>query len=80
MSRVHAEPEDATWFARHAPHRPRWVHKVWAWFGGYFWMACPLCGHHFGGHEWGGEIYDPDESTTGKGICLDCARFVRDTR
>jgi predicted RNA-binding Zn-ribbon protein involved in translation (DUF1610 family) len=30
-------------------------HRAWnrlrAWLGGYFWLPCPICGQHFGGHE-----------------------------
>jgi len=29
------------------------MHRLRAWLGGYFWIACPLCGRPFGGHEWG---------------------------
>lgn len=31
---------------------PRWWHRFYAWLGGYFWLPCPVCGKHFGGHEW----------------------------
>jgi hypothetical protein len=34
-------------------HRARWVHRVRAWLGHYFWLPCPLCGRGFGGHEVG---------------------------
>jgi hypothetical protein len=30
----------------------RWAHRLYAWLAGYFWLPCPLCGAHFGGHEW----------------------------
>lgn len=30
---------------------PRWMHHAWAWFGGYFWLPCKICGQPFGGHE-----------------------------
>lgn len=50
-------------------------------FGGYFWLPCPLCGTHFGGHEW--KDYDgkcsliphPDHPIGfghGRGICPAC--------
>lgn len=77
MSKIHVDIAGSSWVARHAPRRPRWVHRVYAWFAGYFWLSCPLCGHGFGGHEWSGEIYyDPDKSSSGHGICSSCARFV----
>lgn len=31
---------------------PRWVHRLYAWVCGFYWLPCPLCGQHFGGHEW----------------------------
>lgn len=30
---------------------PRWIHNLWAKLNGYFWLACPVCGRMFGGHE-----------------------------
>lgn len=32
---------------------PRWAHRLWARWTGYFWKPCPVCGRFFGGHEWG---------------------------
>lgn len=29
----------------------RLLHKFYAWFMGYFWLPCPVCGKEFGGHE-----------------------------
>ena len=28
------------------------VHRLYARLFGYFWAPCPLCGKHFGGHQW----------------------------
>lgn len=33
---------------------PRWMHRAYAWAGGYFWKSCPVCRRMFGGHEWDG--------------------------
>ena len=30
---------------------PRWLHRLYARFLGYFWLPCPICGRCFGGHE-----------------------------
>lgn len=30
---------------------PRWLHRSWALWAGYFWSPCPECGQMFGGHE-----------------------------
>lgn len=55
---------------------PRWLNRVWAFVGAYFWIACPLCGGMFGGHEWGkwGEhavcIRQPQGND--KGVCWRC--------
>jgi hypothetical protein len=32
----------------------RWLHHLYAWQFGYFWMPCPICSRMFGGHEVGG--------------------------
>ena len=34
----------------------RWMHRLYAFAFGYFWMSCPKCGRMFGGHEEGGGI------------------------
>ena len=34
------------------PRHWRWAHRLYAHVAGYFWLPCPLCGEHFGGHEW----------------------------
>lgn len=60
-------------------------HRRWnrfrAWFGGYFWIPCPLCNQMFGGHEW--RDYDGNPMSIphpdgvpghGIGICPDCTR------
>lgn len=31
---------------------PRSWHEWYARTNGWFWLPCPLCGEHFGGHEW----------------------------
>ena len=33
---------------------PRFLHKAYADFFGYFWKPCPLCTKEFGGHEYSG--------------------------
>ena len=55
---------------------PRWLHRVYAAVGGYFWLPCPCCGRKFGGHETGGatlwtEWHGP-LSATGKVCCPRC--------
>lgn len=49
---------------------PRWVHCVYAFLAGYFWLPCPICGRKFGGHEKHGILWSgPHE---GEGTCWDC--------
>lgn len=30
---------------------PRWVHRVYAFVRGFYWLPCPGCGNYMGGHE-----------------------------
>ncbi len=32
--------------------QPRWLQKIIAYIGRYWWRRCPLCEKYFGGHEW----------------------------
>lgn len=45
---------------------PRWVNKVWALGGGYFWLPCPRCRNYFGGHE---ITYVFIETSPNQGVC-----------
>lgn len=38
---------------------PRWIHKLYAYVMGYFWLPCPSprCGEMFGGHEAGRVVW-----------------------
>ena len=51
---------------------PRWTHKFYAFFMGYFWLPCPICRQAFGGHE----IYAGpglmDTPGSGKCVCRNC--------
>lgn len=54
---------------------PRWIERLRAFFGGYFWMPCPLCERYFGGHEEGnGDLYVGNGR--GKMVCSECAEFA----
>lgn len=48
--------------------RPRWLARLLAWYGGYFWLPCPICGEDFAGFEWGEESLQRTFST-GEGLC-----------
>lgn len=50
---------------------PRWTHWLRATVCGYFWMPCPLCGHGFGGHEYGATLMTSPH--TGVTTCSDPA-------
>jgi len=64
-------PADLFW------HEPRWLHKVIAKVGHFFWLPCPRCGREFGGHEWRYAFQevadDPPERGRGRGVCPWCA-------
>lgn len=49
--------------------RLRLLDRAYAYVNGYFWLPCPLCGRHFGGHEHGGVTTVGDKLKT---ICPTC--------
>lgn len=49
---------------------PRWLHRLYAWARGYFWIPCPKCGRMFGGHE----AREGHTTYAGKTTCPDCPR------
>lgn len=59
---------------------PRWVHHLYALLAGYFWLPCPVCGRHFGGHEWRdrdglpAQVAHPAYPATHVAICPQCTR------
>jgi hypothetical protein len=58
-------------------HRPRPLARLIAALGGFFWLLCPVCRRHFGGHEWDmtHSIPDPDRPGMRRGVCsAACAR------
>ena len=67
---------------------PRLLHRTHAFMLGYFWVACPLCGDHFGGHEWKANFCLPvKEGTWGgscfreeEGVCPACETDAREGR
>jgi hypothetical protein len=48
---------------------PRWVHRLYAFVAGYFWLPCPVCGRMFGGHEAGNVAVAVPGSTARKIAC-----------
>lgn len=63
---------------------PRFLARLVADVGGYFWLPCPACGKHFGGQEWhranghADSIPDPNRETGySLGICPDCTAAGR---
>ncbi|SLG32831.1 Uncharacterised protein [Mycobacteroides abscessus subsp. abscessus] len=54
------------------PYEPRHVHRRYAQEHGYFWLPCPLCGRHFGGHEITDSV-PTGEAGTSQGICPMCS-------
>jgi hypothetical protein len=70
------------WFAILVPYRWRWAHQRYAQRHGYFWIRCPLCDNHFGGHELrtvrGNPSSVPDPTDEARqlwvGICPRCTK------
>lgn len=52
------------------PYHPRIINWVWAAWGRFFWLPCPICGKNFGGHEKGGSLYYTNYS--GEMVCPKC--------
>ena len=49
---------------------PRFLHKLYADFFGYFWLPCWFCGEMYGGHEeHGSMMINWDE---GRSVCVNC--------
>lgn len=53
----------------------RLLHRAWAYLAGYFWIACPVCGTEFGGHQWeGASIPVRGRPSVGTAVCSpECA-------
>lgn len=58
------------WLKIHG-RRLRWLNQLYASLNNYFWLPCPLCSDHFGGHELSGNLYLGNGR--GQGVCFDCA-------
>jgi hypothetical protein len=55
------------------PYRWRGVNRWWARVRGYFWLGCPLCGRHFGGHESGdGRMISAYDGEVTRALCREC--------
>ena len=74
----------ADYFVEYVPEECRDAHEMFAKELRYFWLPCPLCGAHFGGHEWrdidGKTSHIPDpggEPGCYTGICPACTRAGR---
>jgi hypothetical protein len=52
------------------PH-PRWLQRLRAYLGHYFWLPCPICNQYFGGHEPLGSLYLGNNR--GRVVCANCA-------
>ncbi len=60
----------------------RAANRFYARFNRYFWLPCPTCGQHFGGHEWEHDgrgvpvrppLFDHTEPRQLAGVCPACA-------
>lgn len=55
---------------------PRFMHKIYARLTGHFWLPCPICGRHFGGHE-AAEISLMGTTSFGRLVCRNCNEKAR---
>jgi hypothetical protein len=76
-----AEGSSGPWHAdwvRLLPYRWRCAHRAYAHALGFFWLACLLCDHPFGGHESGTAIPDPLRPQGGGVWIAVCSRCTRE--
>lgn len=53
---------------------PRWINHAYAELLGYWWLPCPVCGRHYGGHERTDASIPTDELDKFQSVCSpDCA-------
>ena len=55
--------------------KPRFIERIRAFYGGYFWLPCPVCGKMFGGHE----LRNSGYLIIGRrhmGVCNDCPELA----
>jgi len=49
--------------------KSRWLARLKAWWLGYFWLPCPVCGENFAGFEKGSYCIQVDWWGTSKCVC-----------
>lgn len=59
------------------PYQPRILNQIYAGLHGYFWLPCPICGNHFGGHEWKESLNIT--SYKGIGVCSQCTELAKES-
>lgn len=75
-------PKKAAHWGSHLPRRPRFINWIWALWGAFFWLPCPICHRNFGGHE--GRTGSGSSLMitlgSGEGVCWrsDCASVARE--
>ena len=54
-------------------YKPRFVHRVYAWVRGRFWIPCPICKKGFAEHEWldGNDLWVTERDSVA--VCPRCA-------
>lgn len=57
--------------------KPRWLQRIRAWLGAYFWLPCQLCGEYYGGHEWNSKDILLETPSKGRGVCANCGDEAR---
>ena len=49
---------------------PRFLHAIYAFIMGYYWLPCNICGRKYGGHEEGGYLMTGEGM--GVSVCFNC--------
>lgn len=71
---IHSERGEI--FTKKLPYKPRFINWIWACWGGYFWLPCPICDELLGGHEPRGTLMKT--RSTGTGVCRNCINEARE--
>lgn len=65
------------WVGKHLPYYPRFMHWLWAYIAGYWWLPCTLCGKKRGAHEPDGTLMT--DFGSGVSVCRWCASEAEKT-
>ena len=59
------------------PRYPRFLNRLWAFLGSYYWSDCPACGKMYGGHEHASNSF-MDSWNGGRLVCWRCNDIAKE--